>query len=147
MSIHRDISEPIMSENSPKIYLFVSSVKFSIQLCGNTARQCDTPQDFGAFSIQSLATLLSTFPPFLSVLFFHFNKSNFRCVFTKTVILLGLESHSNKLHFPDKTKKKGEMNTKGNTKGHQRKIGWMSAYGKLIRGLQLINYVLLGSQK
>ena len=52
-----------------KLYLFVSLLKFSIQLSGNTARQCDTPQEFGAFSIQSLATLLSTFSPFLSVLF------------------------------------------------------------------------------
>ena len=52
-----------------ELYLFVSWVKFCTQLSGNTARQCDSPQDFGAFSIQSLATLLSTFSRFLSILF------------------------------------------------------------------------------
>ena len=35
-----------------KFYLFVSSVKFSIHLCGNTARKCDTPQDFFPFSFR-----------------------------------------------------------------------------------------------
>ena len=70
----------------------------SFSFAKNTARQCDTSQDFGA----SLFSRLQIFSPLFSYLFyslffpfyfFPFYKSNFRCVFTKTIILLGLAEY------------------------------------------------------
>ena len=74
-----------------KFYLFVTSKQFEQfhSALQRTMRDSAThPKFLAPFPFSRLhATLLSTFFPFLSVLlfFFHFNKSDFRCVFTKTM--------------------------------------------------------------
>ena len=98
------ISEPIMNENSPKILsfrlfgeVFHSALREHCATVRHTARFWRL---FHSVPCNSFVHFSSFFPFY----FLSFNKSNFRCVFTKTIILFGLESHSNKLHFPDKKK-------------------------------------------
>ena len=91
------ISEPIMSENSPKILSFRL---FGEVFHSPLREHCETVRHTARF-----------FPLFIRFYFLSASKSNFRCLFPKTIIILGLESHSNKLHFPDKTTTKNcEMN-------------------------------------
>ena len=77
------ISEPIMNENSPKNVLFSSyrsTLNSFIQLC---EEHCAT-----VWHISKI------FIPFsFRFIFSPFNASNFWCVFTKTIILLGLAEY------------------------------------------------------
>ena len=138
-----------MSENSPKILsvrLFGAVWKVSFSFTRNTARQCDTPRDTGhtaRFWRLFHSVACNSFVHFsFRFIFSHFNKSNSRCVFSKTIILLGLESHSNKLHFPDKTKK-GEMNFLPRTYKRKARAGsahrddWLTATAFSMRDLVL----------
>ena len=91
-----------------KFYVFVFSVqfeKFHSALQGTLRDSATHRTHRKVLAPFSFSGLQFFFPFSFRTIFSHFNKSNFRYVFTKTIILLGLESHSNKLHFPDKTKK------------------------------------------
>ena len=92
-----------MSENSPKNVLFSfhrSGLNSFIQLC---EEHCATMRHNTRFwrlfhsvvrsSLVHFFIYLFFYSLFLPFYFFPFNKSNFRCVFTKTIILLGLAEY------------------------------------------------------